>query len=134
MEEQRQRAREAGQFGTDYNSLIKVDGTLSSAVIARQKVRALSLAMFVEGNEVDSLSAGDKAIVVLDETPFYAESGGQCGDTGVLKLESGLFKSKILRNQGNAFAHHGCSLKAYLLKAIKFHAVVDAKTSSSNFS
>ncbi|MDF5490900.1 alanine--tRNA ligase-related protein, partial [Vibrio parahaemolyticus] len=82
MEEQRQRAREAGNFGTDYNAAIKVDTQTEFCGYTGTKGSSSVAAMFVEGNEVDSLSAGDKAIIVLGETPFYAESGGQCGDAG----------------------------------------------------
>ncbi len=54
--------------------------------------------MFVEGAEVSTLSAGDKAIIVLDNTPFYAESGGHCGDTGVLKTDAGIFHVEDTQN------------------------------------
>ncbi len=127
MEEQRQRAREAGQFGTDYNTLIKVDGSTEFCGYSATEGQGTITAMFVEGNEVDSLSAGDKAIVVLDETPFYAESGGQCGDAGVLKLESGLFKVEDTQKLGNAFAHHGVLVEGVFAKGDKVTAVVDAK-------
>jgi alanyl-tRNA synthetase len=127
MEEQRQRAREAGQFGTDYNSLIKVDGSTEFCGYSATEGQGTITAMFVEGNDVDSLSAGDKAIVVLDETPFYAESGGQCGDAGVLKLESGLFKVEDTQKLGNAFAHHGVLVEGVFAKGDKVTAVVDAK-------
>ncbi|WP_165312258.1 alanine--tRNA ligase [Vibrio ziniensis] len=127
MEEQRQRAREAGQFGTDYNTLIKVDGSTEFCGYGATEGQGTITAMFVEGNEVDSLSAGDKAIVVLDETPFYAESGGQCGDAGVLKLESGLFKVEDTQKLGNAFAHHGVLVEGVFAKGDKVTALVDAK-------
>ncbi|NIY93067.1 alanine--tRNA ligase [Vibrio diazotrophicus] len=127
MEGQRQRAREAGQFGTDYNTLIKVDGSTEFCGYSATEGQGTITAMFVEGNEVDSLSAGDKAIVVLDETPFYAESGGQCGDAGVLKLESGLFKVEDTQKLGNAFAHHGVLVEGVFAKGDKVTAIVDAK-------
>ncbi|GAL10446.1 alanyl-tRNA synthetase [Vibrio astriarenae] len=92
MEEQRQRAREAGQFGTDYNATIKsgVDSEFCGYTGTEGKSSVAEI--FVDGDAADSLSAGDKAIIILGETPFYAESGGQCGDAGVLKTESGVFK------------------------------------------
>ncbi len=127
MEEQRQRAREAGQFGTDYNALIKVDGCSEFCGYGATQGEGSVTAMFVEGNEVESLSAGDKAIIVLDETPFYAESGGQCGDAGVLKLESGLFKVEDTQKLGNAIAHHGILAEGVFAKGDKVSAIVDAK-------
>jgi len=127
MEEQRQRAREAGQFGTDYNAVIKIDGSTEFCGYDGTQGTGTVEAMFIEGNEVDSLSAGDKAIIVLDETPFYAEAGGQCGDAGVLKLESGLFKVEDTQKLGNAIAHHGVMAEGVIAKGDKVSALVDAK-------
>lgn len=127
MEEQRQRAREAGQFGTDYNDVIKVDGSTEFCGYDGTQGTGTVEAMFIEGNEVDSLSAGDKAIIVLDETPFYAEAGGQCGDAGVLKLESGLFKVEDTQKLGNAIAHYGVMAEGVIAKGDKVSALVDAK-------
>ncbi|PWI32111.1 alanine--tRNA ligase [Vibrio albus] len=126
MEAQRQRAREAGQFGTDYNEAIKVDTQTEFCGYTGTEGEGAVDAMFVEGEETDSLSAGDKAIVILDETPFYAESGGQCGDTGVLKTASGLFKVSDTQKLGNAFAHYGVLEEGVLAKGDKVHAQVDA--------
>ncbi len=127
MEEQRQRAREAGQFGTDYNAVIKVDGSTEFCGYDGTQGEGTIEALFVEGNEVDSLSAGDKAIIVLDQTPFYAESGGQCGDAGVLTLESGLFNVEDTQKLGNAIAHHGILAEGVVAKGDKVSAIVDAK-------
>lgn len=107
MEAQRQRAREAGQFGTDYNDVIKVDTDTEFCGYSATDGQGTIASMFVEGNEVQSLSAGDKAIIVLNQTPFYAESGGQCGDAGLLKTDTGVFKVEDTQKLGNAFAHHG---------------------------
>jgi alanyl-tRNA synthetase len=126
MEAQRQRAREAGQFGTDYNEAIKVDTQTEFCGYTGTEGQGAVDAMFVEGEETDSLSAGDKAIVILDETPFYAESGGQCGDTGVLKTASGLFKVSDTQKLGNAFAHYGVLEEGVLAKGDKVYAQVDA--------
>ena len=92
MEAQRKRAREAGQFGTDYNATIKVDTNTEFCGYTSTEGAGEISALFVDGEEVSSLSAGDKAIIILEETPFYAESGGQCGDAGTLSTASGLFK------------------------------------------
>ncbi|MDF4331541.1 alanine--tRNA ligase-related protein, partial [Vibrio parahaemolyticus] len=71
MEEQRQRAREAGQFGTDYNAKIKVDAQSEFCGYSATHGVSDVVALFVEGEEAQALSAGDKAIVILQETPFY---------------------------------------------------------------
>ncbi|MDN2480218.1 alanine--tRNA ligase [Vibrio agarivorans] len=127
MEEQRQRAREAGQFGTDYNATIKsgVDSEFCGYTGTEGKSSVAEI--FVEGEAADSLSAGDKAIIILGETPFYAESGGQCGDAGVLKTDSGVFKVEDTQKLGNAIAHHGVLAEGVLAKGDEVEAVVDAE-------
>ncbi len=131
MEAQRQRAREAGHFGTDYNEVIKVDTATEFCGYSATEGEGTVAAMFVEGEEAESLSAGDKAIVVLNETPFYAESGGQCGDTGVLKTASGLFKVEDTQKLGGAFAHHGVLVEGVLAKGDSVTALVDAARRSA---
>ncbi|WP_099611787.1 alanine--tRNA ligase [Vibrio fujianensis] len=127
MEEQRQRAREAGHFGTDYNRLIKVEGQSEFCGYNAVQQASSVLAMFVDGQEVNALSAGDKAIVVLEKTPFYAESGGQCGDTGVLKTASGLFQVEDTQKLGHAIAHYGLLQEGVMAKEDQVEAIVDAK-------
>ncbi|TQO83367.1 alanine--tRNA ligase [Vibrio cholerae] len=127
MEEQRQRAREAGQFGTDYNSLIKSATNTEFCGYAASRGQSVVREMFVEGAEVSTLSAGDKAIIVLDNTPFYAESGGQCGDTGVLKTEAGIFHVEDTQKLGNAIAHHGVLAQGVLATGDQVDAIVDEK-------
>ncbi|EKO3654078.1 alanine--tRNA ligase [Vibrio metschnikovii] len=127
MEEQRQRARDAGNFGTDYNNLIKVDGeTEFCGYSATQQMSPVS-ALFVDGQEVSALSAGDKAIVVLETTPFYAESGGQCGDAGLLRTASGVFKVDDTQKLGNAIAHYGVMQEGVLASSDHVEALVDEK-------
>ncbi|ENM5789833.1 alanine--tRNA ligase [Vibrio mimicus] len=125
MEEQRQRAREAGQFGTDYNSLIKSATNTEFCGYTASRGQSMVREIFVEGAEVSALSAGDKAIIVLDNTPFYAESGGQCGDTGVLKTEAGVFHVEDTHKLGNAIAHHGVLTQGVLAKGDQVDAIVD---------
>lgn len=127
MEEQRQRAREAGQFGTDYNSLIKSATNTEFCGYTASRGQSVVREMFVEGAEVSTLSAGDKAIIVLDNTPFYAESGGQCGDTGVLKTDAGIFYVEDTQKLGNAIAHHGVLAQGVLATGDQVDAIVDEK-------
>ncbi|HGS4828170.1 TPA: alanine--tRNA ligase [Vibrio cholerae] len=127
MEEQRQRAREAGQFGTDYNSLIKSATNTEFCGYTASRGQSAVREMFVEGAEVSTLSAGDKAIIVLDNTPFYAESGGQCGDTGVLKTDAGIFHVEDTQKLGNAIAHHGVLAQGVLATGDQVDAIVDEK-------
>ncbi|RQW62929.1 alanine--tRNA ligase [Vibrio viridaestus] len=126
MEEQRQRAREAGHFGTDYNAQIKVDSKTEFCGYSATEGSSQIVAMFVDGDEVDSLSAGDHAIIVLEETPFYAESGGQCGDTGVIRTASGIFKVLDTQKIGGAITHQGELSEGVLAKGDEVTATVDA--------
>ncbi|MDC5703889.1 alanine--tRNA ligase [Vibrio europaeus] len=131
MEEQRQRAREAGQFGTDYNATIKTEAESEFCGYTGTEGKSNVAEIFVEGEVAESLSAGDKAIIILGETPFYAESGGQCGDAGVLKTESGLFKVEDTQKLGNAIAHHGVLAEGVLAKGDEVEATVDAERRAS---
>ncbi|AXN32347.1 alanine--tRNA ligase [Vibrio coralliilyticus] len=127
MEAQRQRAREAGQFGTDYNATIKSDVDSEFCGYTATEGKSKVVEIFVEGEAAESLSAGDQAILILGETPFYAESGGQCGDAGVLKTESGVFNVQDTQKLGNAIAHHGVLAEGVLAKGDDVEAVVDAE-------
>ncbi|MGF1842983.1 alanine--tRNA ligase [Vibrio clamense] len=127
MEAQRQRAREAGQFNTDYNASIKVDSNTEFCGYTATQGESSIVAMFVDADEVETLSAGDKAIVILDQTPFYAESGGQCGDAGTLNTQSGVFKVVDTQKLGNAIAHHGELVEGVLAKEDSVSANVNAE-------
>ncbi|MGO2498856.1 MAG: alanine--tRNA ligase [Vibrio litoralis] len=131
MEAQRQRAREAGQFGTDYNKAIKTDADTDFCGYTGVTGESSISEIFVEGEAVDSISAGTEAIIILAETPFYAESGGQCGDAGTLKTDSGLFEVQDTQKLGNAIAHHGKLLEGVMAKSDKTTAQVDAERRSA---
>ncbi|MFV0574541.1 MAG: alanine--tRNA ligase [Vibrio sp.] len=126
MEEQRARAREAGQFGTDYNKAIKTEADTEFCGYSHVSGSSSVTEIFVEGEQADSISAGTDAIIILSETPFYAESGGQCGDAGLIKSESGVFAVKDTQKLGNAIAHHGQLVEGVLAKADKVSTEVDA--------
>ncbi len=107
MTRQRERAQQASQFGTDYNQQLKSEKVSEFVGYTQHSLSSTVVELFANGESVQSLKAGDKGVVVLDQTPFYAESGGQVGDTGVLRSASGVFKVKDTVKLGNAFAHHG---------------------------
>ncbi|MFY2510269.1 alanine--tRNA ligase [Vibrio pectenicida] len=127
MEAQRQRAREAGQFGTDYNATIKTQTQSEFCGYNATQGNSDVVEIFVKGESAESLSAGDKAILILDETPFYAESGGQCGDTGVIKTQYGVFKVEDTQKLGIAIAHHGVLAEGVLAKDDKVQAFVNVE-------
>ncbi|MGX9419172.1 alanine--tRNA ligase [Vibrio sp. WJH972] len=107
MDVQRNRAREAGQFGTDYNAQVKSDATSEFCGYTSTQGQSQIVEIFVEGEAVQSLSAGTKAMVILNETPFYAESGGQSGESGVIRSKSGLFNVEDTQKLGQAVVHYG---------------------------
>jgi len=108
MEAQRERARAAGKFSVDYNDAIKLDGETNFTGYENLAGEASSVvALFKEGESVDELKAGETGLVVLDETPFYAESGGQVGDSGVLKGAAASFAVSDCTKEGKNNLHHG---------------------------
>ncbi|MBV1788839.1 alanine--tRNA ligase [Marinobacterium sp. D7] len=107
MEQQRQRARASGQFSVDYNARIKVDGETRFSGYEAFEDRAEVVGLFRDGEPVKQLSAGERGIVVLANTSFYAESGGQVGDTGVIRWDRGLFSVTGCTKEGKAHLHQG---------------------------
>ncbi|MCP9268305.1 alanine--tRNA ligase [Xenorhabdus sp. XENO-1] len=107
MENQRRRARESSGFGTDYNEQIKVDGRSDFSGYEHNSQQATVMAIFCHGEAVDQIHAGEEAIVILDKTAFYAESGGQVGDTGNLSNGNGIFEVADTQKYGQAIGHIG---------------------------
>lgn len=107
MEEQRRRAREASGFGADYNAMIRVDSASEFKGYDHLELNGKVTALFVDGKAVDAINAGQEAVVVLDQTPFYAESGGQVGDKGELKGASFSFAVEDTQKYGQAIGHIG---------------------------
>jgi alanyl-tRNA synthetase len=110
MAAQRERARAASQFGADQSvSAVTLEGDTDFTGYERLEDQATVIALFKGGESADQLAAGDEGLVVLDRTPFYAESGGQAGDTGRLAVGSdATFAVADTRKQGGGvFAHLG---------------------------
>ncbi|WP_237386644.1 alanine--tRNA ligase [Xenorhabdus sp. Sc-CR9] len=107
MENQRRRARESSGFGTDYNGLIKVDGQSDFCGYEHNSQQAVVIAIFRNGESVEQIHAGEEAIVILDKTAFYAESGGQIGDTGNLLNGNGVFEVLDTQKYAQAIGHVG---------------------------
>jgi len=107
MEAQRERARAASQFGAEYTEALDIDVTTEFTGYEHDEGQGRVLALFRDGKAVDRLNPGDEGRVILDRTPFYAESGGQVGDTGELTTGSARFAVADTQKQGQAFAHIG---------------------------
>ncbi|ECZ1728521.1 alanine--tRNA ligase [Salmonella enterica] len=115
MEEQRRRAREASGFGADYNAMIRVDSASEFKGYDHLELNGKVTALFVDGKAVEAINAGQEAVIVLDQTPFYAESGGQVGDKGELKGAGFTFAVDDTQKYGQAIGHLG-KLSAGALK------------------
>ncbi|MEQ4987130.1 alanine--tRNA ligase [Proteus sp. fly-1089] len=107
MEEQRKRARESSGFGTDYNSLIKVDSRSDFSGYEHNEQQGTITAIFHNGQSVTELKAGEEGIIFLNKTAFYAESGGQVGDKGVLTGKDSQFEVTDTQKYGKAIGHIG---------------------------
>ncbi|WP_064119937.1 alanine--tRNA ligase [Pseudomonas fluorescens] len=107
MEAQRVRARSASSFGLDYNTLVKVDVATEFTGYKDTRGSAKIVAIYKDGQSVDVLNEGEEAVIVLNQTPFYAESGGQIGDCGFLQAGSSRFDVRDTTKTGGAFLHHG---------------------------
>ncbi|WP_330216340.1 alanine--tRNA ligase [Pseudomonas sp. AM8] len=126
MEAQRVRARSASSFGLDYNTLVKVDVPTEFTGYKATVGAARIVAIYKDGKSVDVLSEGEEAVVVLDQTPFYAESGGQVGDCGFLSSTSGRFEVRDTTKTGGAFLHHGVLVLGNLTVGAPVDTQVDA--------
>jgi len=107
MAVQRKTAQQAGKFGADYNDQLKSDKHTDFKGYDSTHYSATVIEIFAGGEAVQLLEDGQQGIVVLDRTPFYAESGGQTGDTGTITVAGGEFNVTNTTKLGNAFAHHG---------------------------
>ncbi|MFT5674227.1 MAG: alanyl-tRNA synthetase [Paraglaciecola sp.] len=107
MSEQRKRAQQASHFGSDYNEQLKTDKSSAFTGYEFELSDAVIIEIFSQGQKVDILKQGEEGIVLLDQSPFYAESGGQIGDTGMLAVANGGFTVTETVKLGNAIAHKG---------------------------
>ena len=128
MNRQRDQARAAGKFkmaqGLEYSGA----PTVFHGYDTLNKDSAKVLALYVDGSQVKSIKAGDNAVLVLDNTPFYAESGGQVGDAGELRNQSSLFEVEdTLKIQADVFGHHGQVLEGEIKVGDQLNAKVNAE-------
>ncbi len=128
MNRQRDQARAAGKFkmaqGLEYSGA----ATVFHGYDTLSRDSAKVLALYVDGTQVNSVKAGDAAVIVLDQTPFYAESGGQVGDAGELRNPSSLFEVEdTLKIQADVFGHHGQVLEGEIKVGDSLNAKVNSE-------
>jgi len=124
MAAQRERARSASQFGGDY--AITVDGKTDFTGYSELDGSARVLALFKDGKRVGALNVADKGVVVLERTPFYAESGGQAGDSGIIGNDSVRFEVQDTTKSGDSFLHHGVLVNGSIREGDTLNAAVNA--------
>ncbi|MEE9352128.1 MAG: alanine--tRNA ligase, partial [Thiotrichaceae bacterium] len=107
MNVQRERARSAGKFDIDYGDKLNVEGKTEFTGYTLLQDKAVLNALFLGSEPASELSVGDKGQLVLDSTPFYAESGGQVGDIGFISTKAGEFTVTDTKKQGDVFIHQG---------------------------
>lgn len=127
MEEQRQRARSAGSFKVDYTHQLHLDGETVFTGYEGTEGQGTVVALLKSGEQVDTLAAGDEGVVVLDQTPFYAESGGQAGDSGYLNAAGMEFEVRDCQKQGAHCLHIGTLLSGEVSVGQSLDARVDSR-------
>ena len=126
MEVQRERARAASAFDLDYNTLVKVDAETRFLGYSDLSSQGRVLSLLKDGQAVERGEEGDELVVVLDQTPFYAEAGGQVGDCGYLLGDGLRFEVRDTTGAGDAVLHHGVLLQGSLQTGQQVRAEVDA--------
>lgn len=127
MAEQKQKSKDAGAFKVDYTANLNIEGdTQFSGYDQLQKNGEIKAIFSEDGSEISSLNEGDKGIIVLNDTPFYAESGGQVGDCGFIKTESARFDVLDCIKSGSNHLHIGRMVSGQFKASENVTAVVDA--------
>ncbi len=127
MAEQRKKAQAASKFAATGESGIKTDAESRFSGYEGVEEESSVLALYKAGEPVGSLNEGDEGAAILGSTPFYAESGGQIGDTGVLSTSKGLFLVSDTQKSGKAIVHIGRVQNGKLAKGDAVTARVDGK-------
>ena len=127
MEEQRKRARESSTFSVDYSNVIKLDDKTEFLGYQATEASGKVIAIFQNGQKVESANAGDEAIIILDKTPFYGESGGQIGDKGLLTSANAEFTVLDSQKYGKSIGHIGNLVKGSLKVGDLVTAAIDVE-------
>ena len=125
MADQRERARASGSFSVDYNDKLEIDGETEFSGYELLEDRVEIESIFKDGVQVSELSAGESGLVVMARTPFYAESGGQVGDTGQLVWDRGTFEVSNCTKEGKSHLHQGSVAEGVLKVGDQVNALVN---------
>ncbi|CAG9295991.1 alanine--tRNA ligase [Celerinatantimonas diazotrophica] len=125
MKKQRQQAKQASQFSVDYSKSLQINETSEFIGYHQLESDAKVVALFADGEPVTS--AQSECLVVLDKTPFYAESGGQAGDTGSMSFAHGQLSVGDTTKIGDAIVHHAVVTEGSLNVGMSVHVSVDSR-------
>lgn len=126
MQAQRARAQQASNFGTDYNETLKITHNTEFTGYDKTQDQANVVEIIVDNQTVETIEAGQQGIIILDNTAFYAESGGQAGDCGsLLSNDTNVFTVTDTKKIANAFSHQGIA-NATICKGQSLLTVVDS--------
>ena len=130
MDAQRERARSASKFSVDYNEGASIEGEVE--FLGYQQLNAQSKVVAIVGSAIEGeAAAGEQCVIALDKTPFYAESGGQAGDTGTISWSGGSFEVQDTQKEGQQFLHVGVVREGRLALGESVSTQVDAKKRSA---
>ena len=131
MQEQIARGRSASQFSVDYSEQVNLPGKTEFIGYDHSDTNATVLGIYAENNAVDEIKEGDQVGIILDKTVFYAESGGQVGDTGIIETETSLFNVVDCKKVGTHFMHFGHLKHGAISKGDKVKAEIDTERRQS---
>ncbi|MDH5485166.1 MAG: alanine--tRNA ligase [Gammaproteobacteria bacterium] len=126
MASQKALARSASKFGVDYNDTISTGSVTGFTGYDHLSDQSSVLELYKEGQAVDNLQAGDEGVIILQQTPFYAESGGQVGDIGVLSNNQCRFEVMDTQKRGQAFIHIGHVSEGSISSGDQLEATIDS--------
>ena len=131
MQEQIARGRSASQFSVDYSEQVNLPGKTEFIGYDHSDTNATVLGIYAENNAVDEIKEGDQVGIILDKTVFYAESGGQVGDTGIIETETSLFNVVDCKKVGTHFMHFGHLKHGAISRGDKVKVEIDTQRRQS---
>lgn len=125
MERQRQQSQQSQQFKMQFTQQLHIPEETEFTGYEKTADEGQVTTLLLDHKPVSQLESGQRGTVVLDRTPFYAESGGQVGDTGYLRFEGGHFRVEDTQKHGQAYLHYGKMIEGKLSLKDKVRAEVD---------
>ena len=126
MEQQRRRSQEGGSFKVDYSGVVALEGETAFLGYEATSAQGHIVALLSDGEKVERLTEGQEGVVVLDQTPFYGESGGQVGDCGLLSSDSNRADVRDTTKSQGHHLHHVSVTAGALTVGQTVSATVDA--------